>query len=161
MPGVAVALGFLCSVVANQEAFEVASVKPADPRDGHVQWLTYAGGRIAITNFTLAMLIEAAYGMSPYRVIGGPPWTDREYYSIVAKAPAGSTAAAFIPATPKALPPPEHLAMIRTLLNDRFELKVHRETRQLPVYLLVIAKGGPKLRPAHESSVETRWDSGN
>src|SRR5437016_3493060 len=148
---------FLCGIGAAQDAFEVASVKPTDPKEDYVQWLTYPGGRIVITNHTLAMLIEGAYGVSLYRITGGPRWVDKDLYSITAKAPGGSPAAALIPATPNAASPPEFRAMLQTLLADRFGLKLHRETRQLPVYALVIAKGGPKLELARDPSAEPRW----
>jgi uncharacterized protein (TIGR03435 family) len=147
----------LCGVGAAQNAFEVASVKPSDPKVPYVQWLTYPGGRIVITNHTLTMLIEGAYDGSLYRITGGPRWVDSDLYSITAKAPAGSAAARFLPETPNAAPPPEFRAMLQSLLADRFGLKIHRETRELPVLALVIAKGGPKLEPAHDTSAAPRW----
>jgi len=146
----------LCGIGSAQDAFEVASVKPSDPKEEYVQWLTYPGGRIVVANYTLTMLIEEAYGMSLYRIGRGPRWADEDVYSITAKAPAGSAAAAFIPATPNAAPPPELRAMMQTLLADRFGLKIHRETRELPVYALVVAKGGPKLKPSRDPAAAPR-----
>jgi uncharacterized protein (TIGR03435 family) len=146
----------VCGIVAAQDAFEVASVKPTDTKEHYVQWLTYPGGRVVITNHTLTMLIEEAYGVSLYRITGGPRWAGADLYSITAKAPAGSAAAAFMPVRPNVPPCPEFLPMLQTLLADRFGLKVHRETRQLPVYQLVITKGGPKLKVARDPSAEAR-----
>ncbi len=140
-----------------QNAFEVASVKPADPNDPIVAWHSYPGGRVVITNFTLTMLIEAAYGVSIYNIVGGPSWKDQEAYSITARAPAGSAAAAAISDKTKAPPPPEILAMLRSLLEDRFSLMVHRETRQLPVYALVVGRRGPKLQISRDPSAEPDW----
>jgi uncharacterized protein (TIGR03435 family) len=153
---VSIAALFLGAATA-QEAFEVASVKPTNPDEPRVVWLTYPGGRVVITNYTLTLLIEAAYGSSIYRIEGGPDWADSDYYSITAKAPAGSPAAAFVPPAPNCPPTPEIQAMIRSLLADRFGLKVHHETRVLPVYALIIAKGGPKLQPAQDPTAQPKW----
>ena len=150
-----VAVTALCLVAATaQEAFEVASVKPTSPDERRVQWLTYPGGRVVITNFTLTTLIEEAYGLSIYRVTGGPRWAGIDFYSITAKSPDGSPAAAFVPPAPNYPPAPEIHAMIRSLLADRFGLKVHRETRVLPTYALVVAKGGPKLQPTRDPTAQ-------
>lgn len=157
---IAVAALLLCDIGMAQNAFEVASVKPADPKAPHVQWLMYPGGRLVVTNHTLTMLIEAAYDGSLYRITGGPRWVDSDLYSITAKAPAGSAAARFLPDTPQVAPPPEFRAMLQTLLADRFGLKIHRERRELPVLALVIAKGGPKLEPAHDTSAAPQWSIG-
>ncbi len=72
------------------------------------------------------------------QVLGGPGWIDSDRYDIVAKAEGN--------------PPREQLygPMLRALLEDRFQLKVHRETKEAPVYLLTIAKGGAKLQRAKE-----------
>jgi uncharacterized protein (TIGR03435 family) len=139
-PRLTACLLLFCSVAAAQEAFEVATVKPTRPNERRVQWNTYPGGRLVLTNYTLKMLVEIAHGMSSYCVIGGPAWADTDNFSITAQAPAGSAAAAFVPPASYAASP-QLLAMLRTLLADRFELKLHRERRQLPVYTLAVAKG--------------------
>ena len=74
-----------------------------------------------------------------FQVIGGPGWIDADRYNIDAKAE----------------PPPAvnmeyrdlQLQRLQTLLRDRFNLTIHRETKELPVYDLTVAKGGPKLQP--------------
>ena len=70
------------------------------------------------------------------RVMGGPDWFDRDQYNLVAKAE-----------NPEA-PKDEVRLMIQSLLADRFKLTLHRETRELPVYTLTVAKGGPHLQDA-------------
>ena len=134
----AVAALVFCRLSSAQDAFEVATVKPTDPSEQQVKWNVYPGGRLQVTNFTLKQLVETAYGMSPYCVTAAESWIDSDYFSIAAKAPEGSAT--------------ELLAMLRTLLSDRFALKLHRETRQLPVYILAVAKGGSKLAPARNPS---------
>ncbi|HEV2448436.1 MAG TPA: TIGR03435 family protein [Candidatus Sulfopaludibacter sp.] len=141
----------LCCIAATQDTFEVASVKPTDPNDPIVAWHTYPGGRVVITNYTLTQLIEAAYDVSLYRIIGGPYWAARDFYSINAKAPAGSVAATLPAPKPSS---PEFRSMMQNLLADRFGLKVHRETRELPVYALVVNRGGSKLHAANNPSEE-------
>lgn len=98
-------------------------------------------------NAPLRMLIADAHiGAQPdadKRVIGGPEWTQSAYYDINAKA-----ARDFRPTPPG--PPAELLQMIRSLFEDRFKLKVHRETRDCPHYELVVARPsavGPKRSP--------------
>ncbi len=143
---------------AAQDAFEVATVKPADPdKQPIVAWLSYPGGRVVVTNYTLTMLIEEAYGVSLYRITGAPPWAGEAMYDIVAKAPEGSPAAAYVPPKPDAPPAPESRTMMRALLAGRFGLKLHQETRDLPVWALTVAKGGPKFHPAAGPSAEPEW----
>jgi uncharacterized protein (TIGR03435 family) len=140
-----------------EDAFEVASVKLADPSNPIVACRAYPGGRLVVTNFTLAMLAAAAYNVSLLRITGGPSWADEELFSITAKAPAGSTAAAFVPPVDGAPPSPELRAMLRTLLQERFGLRLHRETRRLRVLNLVVGKSRPKLQPARDPSADPQW----
>lgn len=97
------------------------------------------------------MLIEIAYGLrigSENRVMGGPDWidSDADRYEVLAKIDDASFAAM------KAMPDAERGRQInlmeQALLADRFKLKVHFETRQMPVYALVVAKSGPKMAAA-------------
>jgi uncharacterized protein (TIGR03435 family) len=80
-------------------SFEVASIKPTPPTENYVTMLTYPGGRLSIKNHTLSMLMEEAYLVESERIDGGPRWVYQDVYSIEAKAPANSAAAAFIPAS--------------------------------------------------------------
>jgi uncharacterized protein (TIGR03435 family) len=110
-------------------AFDVASVKPVDPRDGTASYSSsneYMG--------SLQALIRSAYGVEDFRIAGGPKWLDSDKFSIVFK-PANA---------------PQRNLMLRTLLADRFKLAVHTETRELTVYNLVIGKGGVKMEKATE-----------
>jgi uncharacterized protein (TIGR03435 family) len=151
--------GFLLGVAAGQDAgppsFEVASVKPSSPEGGRmgIGLFTYPGGRVVASNYRLRMLVHDAYGVEMYQVIGGPAWTDTDRFNIEAKAPAGSEASRYVPATFKSPPNADERLMLRRLLAERFHLRVHTETRKEQVYALVVAKGGPKLKEP-ESRIE-------
>jgi uncharacterized protein (TIGR03435 family) len=92
---------------------------------------------------TLRGLIMFAYGIQGFQLVGGPDWVATERFDITAKA------AADVPPTPLGQTSPEAL-MLRSLLEDRFRLSAHRETRDLPIYALVLARAdgrlGPRLR---------------
>jgi uncharacterized protein (TIGR03435 family) len=127
----------LASAAAAQE-FEVASVKLHVARDGEGNGSKMTGGpgtddpgRIVVTNRTLRTLIIEAYVIRNFQ-IEHPDWMGDRRYDIVAKVPAGATHQ-------------DSRLMMRKLLEDRFELKIRRETRDLSVYALTIAKGGIKM----------------
>ena len=90
-------------------------------------------GRI-LASGPLRVLMQAAYGMQPFQIVGGPNWVQWDGYEVDAKA-AGTPERAQL------------FLMLQSLLEDRFQLQVHRESRELPVYALVPARGGLKLPP--------------
>jgi uncharacterized protein (TIGR03435 family) len=120
-------------------AFEVATIKPSAPLDlraistgtAHIGTKIDAA-RVDIGTASLFRLICTAYRLKPYQVLG-PEWLKSTMYDIQAKIPASTTADKV----------PE---MLQTLLVERFGLKIHRESKDQPVYALVVAKGGPKLK---------------
>jgi uncharacterized protein (TIGR03435 family) len=123
-------------------AFEVTSVKPNTSGTLGIMIRT-PPGRFIATNVTLRMLIRSAYqNMPDFRMIGGPSWIDTDRFDV--DATAGSAAG---PNTAEQL-----RLMIQSLLEDRFKMKSHMETRELPIYLLVLArrdgKLGDHLKPA-------------
>jgi uncharacterized protein (TIGR03435 family) len=127
--------------------FEVASVKSApSPPVGAIGLFTYPGGRIVVSNYTLKNLIHDAYNVEDYQILGGPRWVNDDRYNIEAKPPESSASSKWIPANFKTPPNAEIRQMLQTLLAERFQLKVHPETRKESVYALVVAKGGPKLK---------------
>ncbi len=132
-------------------AFEVASIKPhapegGDPTRGPMGGGFQPGGRLHMVNMPLVGLIQFAYADhdSPHwlplplaRVVGGPAWAKTDGYDIEAK--------------PESKTDPKHMwLMLQALLADRFQLVLRKETRELPVYELKVAKGGPKLPPAKD-----------
>uniref|UniRef100_Q01YF5 Uncharacterized protein n=1 Tax=Solibacter usitatus (strain Ellin6076) TaxID=234267 RepID=Q01YF5_SOLUE len=113
--------------------FEVASIKTSPPPTaGQVlAGIKIDGAQLHSRSLALRDYIQSAYKVKNYQV-EGPAWLGSERYEIDAKLPAGATREQV----------PE---MLQSLLADRFELKVHRETRDFPVYGLVVAKGGLKV----------------
>jgi len=125
----------------------VASVKPSTEQDHIIGLFTYPGGRVAATNYTLRMLIHEAFNLQDHQIQGGPHWAGEDRYNLQAKPPASSDASHWLPENVNTPPNPELRQMLQTLLADRFQLKVHMETHKESVYALVLAKGGPKLKP--------------
>jgi uncharacterized protein (TIGR03435 family) len=125
-------------------AFEVASVKPNQSSDARSPSMILPGGRFTATNNTLRALILNAYGISamPYLLAGGPGWIDSARYDVEAKAAAGVIPA---DASNRVLLERTRL-MLQALLGERFKLAVRRETKDMPVYRLVVGKNGLKLR---------------
>jgi uncharacterized protein (TIGR03435 family) len=114
--------------------FDVASIKPAGSRG--LAMMRPMLGRLT-ANAPLRVLMEAAYRLQPFQIVAGPDWIGSEQYEIDAKA-AGNPDRA------------QMFLMLQSLLEDRFQLQVHRESRELPVYALVAARGGLKLPPPRE-----------
>jgi len=118
--------------------FEVASVKPTDPKEGAIVMLVSAGGRMTATNYTLDMLICTAFRLQDFQLLNSPKWAGENRYSLVAVPPAGSRSSRVNPSNPKLPPGEEELQMLQRLLSERFHLKTHEETREGPVYELVL-----------------------
>jgi uncharacterized protein (TIGR03435 family) len=127
-------------------AFEVASVKPNKSGDGRVM-LGNQPGRFTATNVTLRMLIRNAYQLQDFQISGGPSWLASDHFDIVAKIESGvQDAMPAGPPVPGQGPTPLQL-MIRSLLADRFKLAVHTETKEQPIYALVVARSDGRLGP--------------
>jgi uncharacterized protein (TIGR03435 family) len=135
--------------------FEVASIKENKSGETRVSQRTLPGGRFTTTNGLLKGYIAAAYlGAQPspalarVRVVGGPDWVESARYDITAKA-----STEFQPSADG--PPAELLLMVRSLLEDRFKLKAHRETREIPIYELVVARADGRTGPElHQSAID-------
>jgi uncharacterized protein (TIGR03435 family) len=131
-------------------AFDVASVKPSTPQERVIGMFLYPGGRLTITNYTLRMLIHDVYGVEDYQISGGPKWTGEDRYSIEAKPPADSKSAKVNPVNFKQAPEEEELSMLRSLLAERFQLRLHQESTEGSVLALVVDSHGPKLTEARD-----------
>jgi uncharacterized protein (TIGR03435 family) len=117
----------------DRPSFEVASVKLDRSGTSGASFQFAPGGqRFAGTNTTLGALILLAYKLTPSR-LSAPMHLPAEYYDVDAK-------------TEKAVSSDQMLLMLQALLADRFKLKLHWETKEMPVYALVLTKGGPKFR---------------
>jgi uncharacterized protein (TIGR03435 family) len=128
---------------AQTPAFEVASIKPNRSLGG-MSSIHLSKGRVSMENASLKKVMLNAYGIPDDReyTIDGPGWLTTERFDIDATFP-GDT------------PLPQVRQMMQTLLADRFKLVLHSETRQLPMYSLVIAKNGLKIHPAEDGQGRT------
>ena len=138
-----------CSALAQSDgkpSFEVATIKPSTQAD--LQGIfgnnfpifmrggpgTSSPGEVSFKNASLMSILTSTFDVKRYQV-SGPPWLGTVGFNIVAKVPQGATKDQIKP-------------MMRNLLAERFQLVFHRESRDLPVFALVLAKGGPKLTAA-------------
>jgi uncharacterized protein (TIGR03435 family) len=135
-------------------AFEVASIKPNNgaPMTGFsivgkpFTGIMWKADRFMATNFTLHKLIQRAYDVQDDQILGGPDWLNSEGYDIDAKLDKS------VVDELQTLGPDQRVLQSRRILQaflaDRFRLALHRETREVSGYALVIAKSGPKLQEA-------------
>jgi bla regulator protein blaR1 len=126
------------SVVASPLEFEVASIKPNKSGEMRVMMRNLPGGIYQAYNVTLGAMVRQAYRLQQYQLVGGPSWLDSDRFTIQAKSPAGS-------GSPELGPEPNWTARMRSLLADRFSLKVHNETRELEIYALVVSRRDGRL----------------
>lgn len=114
--------------------FEVASIKPPNPKGDRGMNMNVEGGTLRMHNATLKFCIMSAYAVQDSLIEGGPGWINSDPFEITAKFGNGTH--------------DQFVQMLQTLLSDRFKLAVHRETRQVPVYTLTLGKSGAKLHAA-------------
>jgi uncharacterized protein (TIGR03435 family) len=131
---------------SQQPEFEVASVKPSTSTQPGSNFNRQTGGGLTATNVSLKELILFAYDIREQQLVGGPVWLDKDTYDVVAKPtendnPTGAK---------RSFDEDFRTIRLRTraLLASRFHLVVHNETREMPIYSLVVAKGGPHMEPS-------------
>lgn len=144
LANVAVSQGWLQAVAPGQEAdpprFEVTSVKRNTRNDGRI-WNQKQGTRHISGGYTLADMIRGAYQLQEFQIVGGPKWLATDRFDIVAIEEADAARAS----SARAQTPDRGQLMTRALLADRFNLAVHKETREMPVYALVLARNDGRL----------------
>ena len=113
--------------------FEVASIKPSQAEPGSTTGSS-GNGRYVLRNATLKRLMRGAYNLPETLIFGGPKWVDDERYDVDAKAATRVS-------------DHELMMMLQSLLAERFHLVIHRETRPMAGYALVVAKVGLKATP--------------
>jgi uncharacterized protein (TIGR03435 family) len=134
------------ALAQTRPAFDVASIRAtaSGPETG-VAWDYPPNGGFRGRNYTVWSMIRAAYGLTDLQLSGGPAWITTEGFDIQAQpSPSGA-----------AITREQTRQMMQTLLEDRFQLKLHRETRELPAFALQVAKGGPKLPPVSSGPQKT------
>lgn len=126
--------------------FEVASIKL---HTGIIimSGLDISGSRITISASTVSDLITSAYGLKSYQLEGASDWMQIDRYDISARAPGG-----------RAPTDEEEKRMLQTLLAERFQLKLHTETKEKPVYALIAGKNGSKLKENPSGNGVTRFN---
>jgi uncharacterized protein (TIGR03435 family) len=126
--------------------FEVAAVRENTNNDGKVTIGIQPGGRFTAVGVPVWDLIRQAFAVQRTQIVGAPDWTETARYDITAKAEGD------IQGTPPGGPPGPLNLMLQDLLADRFKLRAHRETRELPIYSLTLARSDKKfgagLRPS-------------
>ena len=127
-------------------SFEVASVKPCLPGGSRIVTILFRPGRFTATCATIKQLLTRGYQVGDFQLSGGPGWISSEKYDIEAKE--SDSLAEELPKLPPDQRKEKTELLIRSLLADRFKLKVSHETKELPIYVLVVGKNGPKLPEA-------------
>jgi uncharacterized protein (TIGR03435 family) len=127
----------LSTNAAQQPAFDVVSVKPNVSGDERSASYVQPGGRYTASNATVRMLIKTAYGVHDDQIVGGPEWIDTARFDLTAKAADTTPSATAF----------RDLArlMLRRALEDRFNLALARDRREIPVYALVISRSDGRL----------------
>ena len=139
-----VALASSASVCLTQEPkarfeFEVASIRPRASADGRA-YVQAIQGRLSMVNFSLQQLIFFAYDIPSNQVLGLREWMASNHFDIQATTESNATV--------KQMEGP----MLQALLEERFQLRSHRETMERPLYELVVEKGGLKMPPTKEGA---------
>jgi uncharacterized protein (TIGR03435 family) len=152
------ALVSLCVPVAFGQAalqpnpqFEVASIKPHPPVQGAPNVsIAHDPGRLTYTGLTVRGLIREAYGLKLYPLSSGSDALSTDRYDVIAKVSPDASKE-------------QRMLMLQGLLAERFKLVVHRETKELPIYVLVAGKNGPKFRAVDDdgSAAETGRGDGH
>ncbi len=126
------------AVAANVPAFDVISVKPNNSA-AHAMMLNYTPDGLHAVNIPVQFLLHEAFGLNDDQIFGAPGWVQSIHYDVDAKVNGADVAALHN------ITHDQRRAMLLQVLTERFKLAYHREPRILPVYALVVAKGGSKL----------------
>ena len=119
--------------------FEVATIKANKSGSNNVRFGFQPGGRFTGVNVSLQTLVRNAYRVQSFEIVGGPPWFATERFDIAAKAAEN-------------VPLAQMLLMVQAMLAERFSLTLHRESRELPIYALTLARTDGRLGPQLKAS---------
>jgi bla regulator protein blaR1 len=132
---VVLAWGAFAQVQTLPTKFDVATIKPNATNDDRFALIGLPGGGLSATGVTLKMLIMDAYNVKAFQVSGEPAWVDTARWDVEAKVAGVQQRLSQVQTGP----------MLRALLEDRFQLRIRRESKEMPVYALVVGKAGSKL----------------
>src|SRR5205809_6286027 len=145
-----IVLSVFAAVLAFGQArpeFEVASIKPAAVQtQAAAAGIRIDGSQVRMSNFSLKDAVASSYRMKFNQVVG-PDWISSQRFEFNAKLPDG--------ASPTQVP-----EMVQALLVDRFQLKIHRESREFPIYALEVAKSGLKMKELPPDPESDKSDPG-
>ena len=136
----------LVALAAQNLTFDVASVKRSTSGAYRPPFTVTGGGGID-ANATVDLFLVLAYKVAPFQLVNLPEWAHSEDYTIVAHTPPGT-----VQKTPGKRDD-ELLERLRNLLAERFHLIIHREMREMPVYVLTVAKNGPKMPESEKHEI--------
>lgn len=114
-------------------SWEAATIKPSDPERQGIG-INMNGRNFSTHNTTLRDLLTFTYGLHPNQIVGAPGWVETDKFDLAARPD--------MPGMPSDL---QIKSMMKKLIAERFKLKVHTEKKELSVFLITVAKGGPKL----------------
>ena len=144
------AFTLLSVAVASAQEFEVASIKPSSGSDPRTLLQVLPGGGLRTSGATLRFLVTLAYHVRPFQILDGPGWISSDRFDIIAtidrSRPGGDEPSDPTKVTPGQLARMQNAMRPRlmALLAERFFLRVHRETREQPIYELLVGRGGPE-----------------
>jgi len=151
---------FLASAFSQQLGFDVVSIKPSDPLSNGMHFGISPSGTFEAKGVTLLDLISQAYDVRVFQIIGASGWMGTDKYEIITKDEAKGPSGADLNAMNEKQRQDFHdrlVEKLQVMLADRFQLKLHREKKEMPVYALVIGKGGIRMQVSSESDAH---DSG-
>lgn len=140
-------------ILAQTGGFDVVSIKPSDPLSRNMHIGIGPSGSFEASGVNLMSLIAQAYDVRGFQIVGGTGWMNDDRYTIATKDEAKGPSEADLSKMNDAQQQQFRdrlLAKLRAMLADRFQLKIHRETKEMPVYELTVAKGGVKMQIAPE-----------
>ena len=143
-----VCISLVCLRGADAPSFDVASIRPHAPDDNRFYVRLPLDGRFTATGSVAKLVVMLAYDVQEAQIIGGPSWFTTEKWDIEARSDNQGEHSI-----------EETRRMVQNMLEERFGLRIHRETEQRPAYALTVAKGGPKFKAAEQRSTNVRITS--
>jgi len=143
-------ISLICLRGADDLHFDVASIRPHAPDDSRFQVKMPTNGRFSAIGSVAKLVLMIAYDVQETQIVGGPGWIATEKWDITAKCDDRSSHSF-----------EDTHRMLENLLQDRFALQIHRETEQIPAYILSVAKGGPKFKAREQDGQTNVQITGN
>lgn len=147
---IAVMAGVVGQSQGIRKEFDVVSVKPSAPDLNGLMMRNVPAG-ITFTGVPLRMVMMVAYDVKSFQISGEPDWVRTERWDILAK----------VDGLESRIPMAQERPMIQALMADRFRLKAHRETKEMPVYFLTVDKKGSKLAANKGAAPQIRNGNGS